>query len=133
MIKTGGINVDPAELQLALSKHPKVREAICLGVPDTTGAGKGQLICVIIIQRNSEPICTECTATRMLCGKPSCPISEELKSYMKQNFASYKVPTYVLITDKFPLTGTEKIAKAELTKWALEQLGLTTTTRSSNQ
>ncbi|XP_031699466.1 medium-chain acyl-CoA ligase ACSF2, mitochondrial [Anarrhichthys ocellatus] len=104
MIIRGGENVYPAEIELFLHTHPKVKEAQVVGVVD---ARMGEEICACIKVVDGE----ECTA-------------EEIKVYCKQHIAHFKIPRYVLFVTSYPLTVTGKIQKYELRDEAEQQLGL---------
>lgn len=92
MIKTGGLNVYPAEVELVLKAHPKVREVAVVGVPDPEW-GEKVVACVI----------------------PGGPCGEqELIDYCKAELAGYKTPKTVTFMADFPRDVVGKIIKREL-------------------
>jgi fatty-acyl-CoA synthase len=103
MIKTGGINVSPLEVEHILAQHRGIRQAHVVGVPDPV---KGELI-VAFVEVAGEPL-TE----------------EEVRSYVKERAASYKVPHHVLFrTDaELPRLATGKVPKYRLREQALGEL-----------
>jgi fatty-acyl-CoA synthase/long-chain acyl-CoA synthetase len=94
MIIRGGFNIYPQEIEAVLSKHPKVVESAVVGLPDET---LGEIVCAVI---------------QMKSGKEST--EEEMKSYLKEHLANYKVPEKIIFTDKFPVTASGKIQKLKL-------------------
>jgi fatty-acyl-CoA synthase len=49
---------------------------------------------------------------------------EDVRAFCKGQLAHYKVPRYVHVTDRFPMTVTGKIRKVEMREMAVEILGL---------
>lgn len=103
VIKRGGINVSPLEIELLLVTHPSVSEAHVVGAPDET---YGQAIVAFI------------AADR--------PTSErDIVAFLRERVASYKVPQRVLIRDPswFPRGVSGKIAKHVLAEQAQREVG----------
>lgn len=94
MIIRGGLNVYPQEIEAVLMKHPKVIEAAVVGLPDKV---LGEVVCAVIRLKNGE-VSSE----------------EEIKSYLKERMAIYKIPAKVIFTDEFPVTASGKIQKLKL-------------------
>lgn len=94
MIIRGGLNIYPQEIESLLSKHPKVADSAIIGLPDET---LGEIVCAVV-QLKSGQEATE----------------EEMKSYLKEHIAIYKVPEKVIFTEKFPVTASGKIQKLKL-------------------
>jgi len=110
VIKTAGVNVAAVEIEEALERHPAVRAAHVVGVPDAV-RGENIAVCVVL-------------------APDAGAESEELRAFCRESLAAYKIPRHVLfLTDaEVPRTGTGKIAKAELralaAKWVGEQMGV---------
>ena len=87
MIKTGGANVSPAEVEVALRACPPVKLSRVVGVPDTR---LDQAVVTCIVRRDDS------TAT-----------AEEVKAFLRERIAAYKVPKHVLFfdDDEMPMTG----------------------------
>lgn len=102
MIKSGGINVAPAEVEDFLATHPAVREAYVIGVPDPV---KGEVLLALI-----QPVAG------------SQPNDAELIAWAKARIASYKIPQeWVFIAESdVPRTATGKVNKVELARRAAE-------------
>jgi fatty-acyl-CoA synthase len=96
MVKSGGINIAPAEIEEVLMRHPAVRTAYVIGVPHPT---LDEALVAIVIP---EPGTT--------------PTAEALKAFCAGEMASYKVPgRFHFTTDAhLPLTTTGKVQKARL-------------------
>ncbi|MCW3021846.1 MAG: AMP-dependent synthetase and ligase [Conexibacter sp.] len=94
MIVSGGENVFPREVEDLLSHHESVDEAAVVGVDDPKF---GQRLRAFVV-------CTEDGAVG----------EDELKAYIKENLASYKVPREIVFLDELPRNATGKVLKREL-------------------
>ncbi len=94
MIKTGGINVAPREVEEILMMHPAVKTAAVVGVPD---------------ERVSEVVVGFVSVQP---GKTAT--DEELRSFCSERVAAYKVPARVHQLDALPATDTGKLARRRL-------------------
>jgi fatty-acyl-CoA synthase len=94
MIRTGGINIAPAEVEEFLRTHPSVAEVAVVGLPD---AAKGEVVVAYVT-----------------LADPASPVQEsELKAYCRDRIASYKVPVrFVVTADSLPRTDTGKLSRA---------------------
>jgi acyl-CoA synthetase (AMP-forming)/AMP-acid ligase II len=92
MIVSGGENVFPREVEDLLADHEKIREAAVIGVDDEKFG-----------QRLKAFVVTD--------GKLS---EDEVRSYVKENLANYKVPREVEFLDELPRNSTGKVLKREL-------------------
>ncbi len=102
MIKSGGINVAPAEVEDFLSTHPQVAAAHVLGVPDPV---KGEVL------------------TALVQLKPGATLTiAELGVWCRERIASYKIPqSWRFVTeDEVPRTSTGKVNKVELARLLTE-------------
>lgn len=104
VIKSGGINVSPVEVEQLLAAHPDVRDAHVVGVAD---AAKGELIVAFVDAIN--PV-----SARSLCD------------YVKERAASFKVPHHIFFRreDQLPRLASGKVAKFRLAAEARKELGL---------
>jgi acyl-CoA synthetase (AMP-forming)/AMP-acid ligase II len=105
MIKTGGANVSPAEIEVALRACPPVKLSRVLGVPDPR---LDQLVVAAIVCKDGE------TATE-----------GEVQAFLRTRVASYKVPKRVLFfgPDEVPMTaGGTKVRDDGLRALVLERL-----------
>jgi long-chain acyl-CoA synthetase len=94
LIIRGGYNVYPREIEEVLYEHPAVMEAAVIGVED---ANMGEEVGAAVVIKEGED-CSE----------------DELKSYVKEQVASYKYPRKVWFTDELPKGPTGKILKREI-------------------
>jgi fatty-acyl-CoA synthase len=102
IIKVGGINVSPTEIEQLLLRHSSVRQAYVVGVPHPVHE---QIVVAIV--------------------EPAAPVTEdELRTYIRQIAASFKVPRHVLFrTDaQIPRLATGKVARQKLREDAIGQL-----------
>jgi len=92
LIDTGGHKVDPAEVEDALLTHPKVAEAIVVGMKCASG---GELVHAAVVLQGT---CTE----------------EELDDYCRQILAAYKVPEIIDLVAEIPRNRAGKILAGKL-------------------
>lgn len=98
MIIRGGENVYPREIEEFLYSHPKIADVQVVGVPDDH-YGEEIAACVVL-------------------KDPGNPLTrDELARYCRAHLAHYKVPRYLHIVEKFPMTVSGKIRKVELREW----------------
>lgn len=84
LIKPGGENVYPAEVEKALLEHPDLLEACVFGVPDKQWGEAIKAVCSV---------------------KPGSSLSpEELIEFVASRIARYKKPKYVVLVDALPKT-----------------------------
>ncbi len=93
MIVSGGENVFPQEVEDCLSRHGSVVEVAAMGVDDDQF---GKRLRAFVVVRSPHP--TE----------------DELKDWVRQNLARYKVPREIVFLDELPRNATGKILKREL-------------------
>jgi acyl-CoA synthetase (AMP-forming)/AMP-acid ligase II len=104
MIKTGGANVSPLEVEKAAADQPAVKAAIAIGLPHPT-LGEALVLCVVPTAGNT--------------------IDEvALIALLRERLAVYKVPRHILVVGEAdaPTTGTQKIRADALCKLALERM-----------
>jgi acyl-CoA synthetase (AMP-forming)/AMP-acid ligase II len=94
MIVSGGENVFPREVEDLLSHHDAVDECAVLGVEDEKFGQRLRAFVVLSAE-----------------GAAS---GDDLKSYVKANLASYKVPREIVFLDELPRNATGKVLKREL-------------------
>jgi fatty-acyl-CoA synthase len=104
IIKTGGANVSPIEIDEVIRTAPGVKVSQTVGVPDDL---LGELVVACIVPHEGAVLA-----------------EEEIKAYAKQKLASYKVPRRVIFVaeDELKTTGSAKIKTADLRKLASERL-----------
>jgi fatty-acyl-CoA synthase len=104
LIKTGGANVSPLEIETALAAHPALRVALAVGVPHPT---LGEAIVLCAVPREG-----------------SLPGEEEVRAVLRSKLAAYKVPRRVLFfrPDELSYTGSQKIQADPLRRAALARL-----------
>jgi acyl-CoA synthetase (AMP-forming)/AMP-acid ligase II len=97
MIVSGGENVFPAEVEDCLTRHERVVEAAAIGVDDPD-FGKRLRAFVVVSGDGADTGVSE----------------DDLKDWVKQNLARYKVPREIVFLDELPRNATGKILKREL-------------------
>jgi acyl-CoA synthetase (AMP-forming)/AMP-acid ligase II len=93
MYKSGGYNVYPREIELALEEHPAVELACVLGVPDDLYGEVGHAFV-----QSKDPELTP----------------ELLRTFARERLANYKVPKTMTITPQLPRLSIGKVDKGAL-------------------
>ncbi len=96
LIKPGGFQVWPREVEEAIMDHPKVLEVGVGGIPDPKS---GETVKAWVVLKPGE------TATE-----------DEIKEFCKERLAPYKVPRYVEFRSELPKTTVGKILRRELVR-----------------
>jgi fatty-acyl-CoA synthase len=96
MIKTGGINVAPLEVEGVLLQHPDVKQAYVVGIPD----------------RDKD----EVVVAALELHEAAAADAGAIVAFCRERLASYKVPTRLVFrkAEEFPRTPTGKIHKPGL-------------------
>jgi acyl-CoA synthetase (AMP-forming)/AMP-acid ligase II len=92
----GGHNVVPGEVEAALFEHPAVAEATVAGIPHA--------------------VLGEDVAAWVVLGKPVD--LEELRSFLLERLADYKVPRRITVLDALPRNESGKVVKSQLVREA---------------
>ncbi len=91
MIRTGGENVYPAEVEDVLARHPDVREAAVIGVPDPRYI---EIVCAVVVPEPDRSV-----------------DAEDIIGYTREHLAGYKCPRKVFFVDSLPRTPSGKVMK----------------------
>lgn len=91
MYISGGSNIHPREIEEKILDHPAVNETIVLGIPDPEWGEIGVAVCVLERHNNL----TE----------------KELREWLKEHMARYKVPRKVIFWQELPRSGYGKIVR----------------------
>jgi fatty-acyl-CoA synthase len=94
MIISGGENVFPREVEELLVMHPAIVDAAALGVTDSDF---GQRLRAFVVLQDGHKVSVE-----------------EVRAFVRENLARYKVPRDVVFLDELPRNPTGKILKREL-------------------
>jgi len=103
-INTGGEKVFPEEVEEALKRHAKVRDAVAVGIPN---ARFGETICAVV---EAEPGQT--------------PTLEELSAHVRDHLAAYKAPRDLVLIDTIGRAPNGKVDYKRLKGVAFERLGV---------
>jgi fatty-acyl-CoA synthase len=104
IIKTGGANVSPREVNEALGNHSGIKVAHTVGVPHET---LGEVVVACVVPHEGATL-----------------DASEIRAFLRQRLASYKVPRHVLFfrEDEIALTGNAKIKSGDLRQLAANRL-----------
>lgn len=99
LIVSGGENVYPAEVEALLLRHPAVREAAVVGLPDEVW---GQVaIAAVVSDGEFAP--------------------EEIRAWMRERIAAFKVPARIVRVDALPMTASGKVQR-RIVRQRLEEM-----------
>ncbi|MDH2416324.1 AMP-binding protein [Nocardioides sp. CER19] len=98
MIVSGGENVFPKEVEDCLVRHPAVADAAAVGVEDPD---YGQRLRAFVVVAESARGVTD----------------DDLKEWVRDNLARYKVPREIVQVPELPRNATGKVLKRELAGW----------------
>jgi acyl-CoA synthetase (AMP-forming)/AMP-acid ligase II len=104
LIKTGGANVSPVEIQELLEGHPQLKLGIPVGVAHPT-LGEALVLCAVCVE--------------------GAELDEaSLRAWLRERLAAYKVPRRVLFfaADELAYTANQKVQVAPLREAALARL-----------
>ena len=97
VIIRGGFKVSPEDVVRALERHPAIREAVVVGIPD---ARLGQVpAAAIMLRRDAE-----------------APGEAELSAFLRETLAPYQVPVHYRIMNDVPRTASMKPVLPEVAK-----------------
>ena len=91
MIISGGFNVYPREIEEVLFKHPKIQDAVVIGIPSET---RGETPKAFIVLKQGEDLSRS-----------------EIIAYCREKLASYKAPKEVEIRKELPKSAVGKVLR----------------------
>ena len=97
LIKTGGENVYPGEVETVLLKHPEINECCVIGVPDKTWGEAVIAICV--------------------CSDAAKLSLEEVRDFVGEKIAGFKKPREINFVEELPHVNNEIDREAVKAKW----------------
>ncbi|HEU0021429.1 MAG TPA: AMP-binding protein, partial [Dehalococcoidia bacterium] len=104
MLKVGGENVDPVEVEAFLLGHPAVNKVQVIGVADRR---LSEVACACIVLENGAELTLE-----------------EVDAYCRGRLASFKIPRHLLLMEGYPMTSSGKVQKYLLREMAQAELQL---------
>ncbi len=96
LIKPGGMEVWPGEVEAVLASHPQVAEAAVAGVPDDY---RGETVKAWVVLKPGENV-----------------TGSELQAWCRISLAAFKIPTHFEFLTQLPKTAVGKVLKRELVK-----------------
>lgn len=105
MIKSSGMNVYPAQVEAVLYRHPDVRDACVIGVPDEAQIERVKAFVVLKDQAKKSPV-----------------TADELIRHCREHLIKWSCPREVEFRDSLPLTRVGKIAYTVLEQEEIAKL-----------
>ncbi len=104
IIKTGGANVSPPEIDAVIAAFPGVKLVQTVGVPHDT---LGEMVVACVVSQDGVQLDVD-----------------TLRAYLKERLASFKVPRRVLLLSEteMPVTGNGKVKSVELRQLATQRI-----------
>ncbi len=100
LIKVGGLQVWPREVEEVLVEHPAVSEAVAAGVPHPV---RGEVVKAWVVLRAEKAVS-----------------AEELREWCEQRLASFKTPVEIVFRQQLPRSMVGKLLRRELVREHLE-------------
>ena len=132
LLKVGGENVDPVEVEQVLLGHPRVREAAVVAYPDERLTEVG--VAFVVPSDPRDPGSAGMDAPAPGADGAAGPdtdrpdeheaLARELLDFGRGQVASFKLPRHVLFVPKLPMTSSGKVRKGELRELAVARLGI---------
>ncbi len=97
MIISGGVNIYPTEVEQALLEHEDIADAAVFGLPDPEW---GETVKAVVELREG------------LAPQPE--MVEEIRSFLREHIAGFKIPRAIEFTDKLPRNPSGKVPIREL-------------------
>ena len=94
MFKSGGYNVYPREVELALEEHPSVAIAAVISRPD--------------------PTFQEVGVAFVMASDVGEPDPDVLRAFARERLANYKIPKEIVVLDELPMLPIGKVDKKAL-------------------
>jgi long-chain acyl-CoA synthetase len=94
MIDVAGLKVYPNEVEGVATGHPAIQEAACIGVPDER---TGEAVMLYVVLRPGASLA-----------------ADELRDWLRQDLAPYKIPRHVEFRDTLPKSPVGKVLRREL-------------------
>lgn len=105
MIRRGGVNIYPREIEDVLIKHPAVADSVAFGIPDDLW---GEQVVIAVRLRPDETVSIE-----------------TLQEHMRAHLARHKRPKFWEIVDRFPMNAMGKIQRNVLKEQYLAKQSVT--------
>ena len=102
LLKVGGENVDPVEVEAFLLSHPAVSAVQVIGVPDER---LNEVACACVVRKDGHEVS-----------------SGDLIDYCRGKLASFELPRHVLFMQEYPMTPSGKVQKFKLRELVEEAL-----------
>ena len=99
LLKVGGENVDPAEVESFLSTHPDIAQVQVVGVPDPR---LSEVVCACIV-----PVAGRNVSVA------------DLDAFCRGRLATFKIPRHAIVLNDFPMTASGKPQKFKLREIAV--------------
>lgn len=94
MVNRGGYKIYPREVEELYYHHPKVQEVAVIGLPDPV-LGEKTCACIKLKEGQSAEV-------------------EEMRDFIRNKVADFKIPDLVRFVDEFPMTASGKIKKVTM-------------------
>ena len=106
IIKTGGENVAPHEVERVLNSHPDVETSAVTGVPDPTW---GEIVVAFVVRKASS-------------RSETCEAKSIVDHCVDANLARFKVPKRIVFVESIPLNSMGKVSRSELLETHAQEL-----------
>ncbi|MFJ6263330.1 class I adenylate-forming enzyme family protein [Rhodococcus erythropolis] len=96
MIRSGGENIYPAEVEAVLASHPNVSAIAVVAVPNATYLEVG---CAIVVR------------SELCVDRSEAQVEHDLRAFARQKLAGYKTPRHYVFVKELPINASGKVQK----------------------
>jgi oxalate---CoA ligase len=104
LIKQGGEQITPREIDEVLLQHPAIQEAVTFAIP--------------------HPSLGEVVAAAVVCKPGETSTQEDLRAFVGKHLAAYKVPSQIICLDRLPKGATGKVQRLGMADRLAEKLAV---------
>ena len=111
-IISGGVNVDPHEVEATLRRHPRVDDACVVGLPDESW---GERVAALVVAAETPPQGGVTETGVASTGTPEA-LSDALLAWTSGELSAAKRPRLIRVVDRLPLNANGKVDREEARK-----------------
>ncbi len=108
VITSAGYRIGPGEIEDSILRHPAVKMAAVVGIPD---ARRTEIVVAVLVLHDNQ--------------RPGDALKREIQEHVKTRLAAHEYPREIFFIDELPMTATGKVIRRELrervTQWRSDE------------